>query len=509
MTRGKTNSRLSVVLATEGTYPFYTGGVSTWCHQLTQKLPEIDFRIFAVTTNPFSDCRYELSENVREVVKAPLWGTMQPADYSWHQSVTDVFRGRIESTDVNLRRDYLPLWECFLARVFPDSFLDDGNDPLEGLAAALVEMHILYNTKYNYQKVWACPLVWEAFRYFASRVCVSRPVETLNPTVAELKQAYRLLYHFLSVLCFPIPHADLSHSSAAGFCGLPCVIAKVDMQRPYLLTEHGVYLREQYLNLRRDVKSLFVRWFMYRVFTLVAQLNYRFADQVSPVCAFNARWERELGTGPEKIKVIYNGCDPKKFHPHPSQLKTRPVVSTVGLIYELKGQLDLIEAAHRVKQVIPDVEFRFYGIASDEKYYAKCVEKVKQYQLEETVYFRGNTKSPSEVYSHADVIAFSSISEAFPYVVVEAMLSGAAIVSTDVGGVREALGNAGVLVRSRSPHELAQAITMLLESREERQRLGECAMARALSKFTEETFFENYRGTYDDLANPVRERQPA
>src|SRR5260370_32908438 len=250
----------------------------------------MDFRIFAVTTNPFSDCRYELSENVREVVKAPLWGTMQPADYSWHQSVTDVFRGRIESTDVNLRRDYLPLWECFLARVFPDSFLDDGNDLLEGLAAALVEMHILYNTKYNYQKVWACPLVWEAFRYFASRVCVSRPVETLNPTVAELKQAYRLLYHFLSVLCFPIPHSDLSHSSAAGLCGLPFVLPKVDMQRPYLLTEHGVYLREQYLNLRRDVKSLFVRWFMYRVFTLVAQLNYRFADQVSPVCAFNARW---------------------------------------------------------------------------------------------------------------------------------------------------------------------------------------------------------------------------
>jgi glycosyltransferase involved in cell wall biosynthesis len=172
----------------------------------------------------------------------------------------------------------------------------------------------------------------------------------------------------------------------------------------------------------------------------------------------------------------------------------------VGLIYELKGQLDMIEAAHEVQQVIPNVEFRLYGSASDEKYYAKCVEKIKQYQLEETVYFPGVTDNPSEVYSQADVTAFSSISEAFPYVVVEAMLSGAAIVATDVGGVPEALANTGVLVRSRSPHELAQAILMLLESPDERRRLGKCAMARALSKFTEEAFLDNHRRTYDDLA---------
>ena len=273
------------------------------------------------------------------------------------------------------------------------------------------------------------------------------------------------------------------------------------MQRPYLLTEHGVYLREQYLNLRRGVKSLFVRWCMYRVFTQVAQLNYRFADQVSPVCGFNARWELQLGAAPDKIHVIYNGCDPNKFRPHPPQPKTRPLVSTVGLIYELKGQLDLIEAAHEVKQSIPDVEFRLYGTVSDQRYFDKCTQKVKEHRLEDTVYFKGVTKSPSEVYSHADVVAFSSISEGFPYVVVEAMLSGAAIISTDVGGVGEALGGAGILVRSRSPHELAQAILMLLESPAKRKSLGEQAIARAFSKFTEEIFLENYRGAYDNLAD--------
>ena len=73
------------MLATEGTYPFYKGGVSTWRHNLTQKLSETDFSIFAVTTNPFNHSCYELLGNVRDVVKASLWGTMQPGDYSWRR----------------------------------------------------------------------------------------------------------------------------------------------------------------------------------------------------------------------------------------------------------------------------------------------------------------------------------------------------------------------------------------------------------------------------------------
>src|SRR6266513_6476349 len=109
---------ISVLLTTEGTYPFYTGGVSTWCHNLTQKLPEIDFRIFAVTTNPYSGPRYELADNVLEIVKAPLWGTMHPSDYSWHLSLSEILRSRLQATPQALLEQYLPLWERFLLRIF-------------------------------------------------------------------------------------------------------------------------------------------------------------------------------------------------------------------------------------------------------------------------------------------------------------------------------------------------------------------------------------------------------
>ena len=41
-------ARLSVLLTTEATYPFHQGGVSTWCHTLTHRLPEIDFHLLAI-----------------------------------------------------------------------------------------------------------------------------------------------------------------------------------------------------------------------------------------------------------------------------------------------------------------------------------------------------------------------------------------------------------------------------------------------------------------------------
>src|SRR5690348_18197216 len=42
----------TTLFRSEGTYPFYTGGVSTWCHRLTHSLPDIDFTVLAVVTNP-------------------------------------------------------------------------------------------------------------------------------------------------------------------------------------------------------------------------------------------------------------------------------------------------------------------------------------------------------------------------------------------------------------------------------------------------------------------------
>ncbi len=51
--------RPSVLLTTEGTYPFHKGGVSTWCDVLTRQLPEYNFTLCAVTMHPYLTKQYQ------------------------------------------------------------------------------------------------------------------------------------------------------------------------------------------------------------------------------------------------------------------------------------------------------------------------------------------------------------------------------------------------------------------------------------------------------------------
>jgi len=490
---------ISVLLTTEGTYPFYTGGVSTWCHRLTHNLPNIDFTVLAVVTNPSPQSKYDLAPNVRQLIKVPQWGLLQPAEYSCHQLPSVVLRNRWNTTPQVIAARFKPIFERFLALLFSSSC------DKEELGRVLLELHSYFQW-YDYQKTMNSADAWNVLWHAVRAAWECRPPATEAPTLAELKQAYRLLYHLLMVLHFPVPYADIAHSSAASFCGLPCVLAKLANGTPYLLTEHGVYLREQYLNLRRQVRSFFARWFLCRVVENVVELNYYFADLVAPVCAYNSRWEKQLGVPADRIKVIFNGVDPEKFQPDRQESSARARVSSVGHIYPLKGQLDLIHAAAELRAKFNNLEVRFYGTPADPEYFDACRGKVAAFKLEDCVRFAGSTTEPWKVYNDADVMAFPSISEAFPYAVLEAMSCGAAVVATDVGGVREALGDCGLLVPARTPHAMAEAISFLLNNATERARLGQLARARILQHFTQEQFLNSYGRTYCQLLSRRHQR---
>ena len=490
--------RLSVLLTTEGTYPYHRGGVSTWCHALTSQLSEVDFTILAVAMHPYLERGYDLTPNVRDVITVPLWGTEDPAEYGWYESAADFLRTRWQTSSAVVGRRFVPIYERFLREAMAPR-----SQP-QAMAETIVRMHE-YFTEFDYHRTMTDAAVWATFAREVTDAWTRADPDHPPASLGEVAEAWRLLMHLLTVLAAPIPETDLTHSAAAAFCGLPCVIAKFRWGRPYLLTEHGAYLREQYLNLGRSIRSAFVRWFLLRVIAAIVDVNYAYADQLTPVCKYNTRWERWRGVEEDRIRVIYNGVDPARFSPaaEGTPRPERPLVVNLGLIFPLKGQLDLIEAAAQVKQSIPDVEFRFYGSPSDAKYYAECQASVKKLGLEHTVVFAGSTKEPWEVYRRADVVAMASISEGFPYALIEAMLSGSAIVATDVGGVREALATTGLLVNPCDPSAMAKAVIAMLSSPGERRRVGDMARSRALQHFTDDKFVNQYRESYQQFSTIV------
>ena len=95
--------------------------MSTWCHQLTHGLPDVDFSILAVVTNPYPQPKYNLAPNVQGVIKVPQWGLLQPAEYSGHQPTSVVLRNFWNTTAQVIAARFKPLFERFLALVFSSS----------------------------------------------------------------------------------------------------------------------------------------------------------------------------------------------------------------------------------------------------------------------------------------------------------------------------------------------------------------------------------------------------
>ena len=482
--------RIRVMLTTEGTYPFTRGGVSTWCDILLSKLRQLDFVIYAVMMNPFVTQTYRLPENAR-LLRVPLWGTEEPCEHLAERPFSQVYLAKRRTTEKTIASQFLPLFRDLIAEVTSDE-----KDPCR-FGATCAGLYRLFE-EYDYRVCFKSPATWECFKRLVASG--AHPVKCPEPTLFDLTQSLGWLYRFFIILNTPLPRVDVAHSAAAAFCGIPAVLSRILHNTPYLLTEHGVYLREQYLSKGRAALPPYLRWFLMSLVRSVVALNYHFADQVSPVCAYNSRWERQLGVRETKIRVIHNGVDPAVFAPSPHRKKSPPAVVGVMRIDPVKDIETLLRAAALVHATARDVKFIIYGGVTVPEYFDRCLALRTRLGLDRAFVFAGHTENAPEAYHSGDIVVLSSVSEGFPYSIVEAMMAGKAIVATDVGGVSEALGPAGIVIPPQDPERLARAICYLLENPLECASLGQEARERALTYFTTERFAALYLDCYERLA---------
>ncbi len=486
---------MKIYLSTEGTYPFVLGGVSTWVDMLVHGLPQYDFEVGALVDNPHHRIQYRPPANVT-LQPIPLWGLELAEEYlprrqGWR-------RARRTSSPI-VRDRFLPSWEhlvdCLAA---PEADPQALGDSLSAVA------HFAEN--YDLRRALGDAAAWALL---LDRL-QANPIHARTGLAPALDFA-RTLYRYLLPLTAPTPVCDIAHSSAAALCALPAIVAKYRYGTPLVLTEHGIYLRERLMAMSAEpfgTKVLFANF--YRA---VVELAYREADVLTPVCGYNADWEQALGVDPARIQVIHNGVDPARIDVWPEP-DGPPTVGFVGRIDPLKDVLTLIRAFARVRQVIRDARLRLWGPATTPTYLEQCQIAINELGLTDAVTFEGTTNDIAAAYGSSHVIGLSSISEAFPFTVVEAMFAARPIVATAVGGVAEALGptqcrGTTMVVEPGDPAAMAEALIAVLgASSLERRHLGDWLRKRALNLFTAQRMFDAYDDVYNGLCEQVNSGEP-
>jgi len=186
---------------------------------------------------------------------------------------------------------------------------------------------------------------------------------------------------------------------------------------------------------------------------------------------------RVEGIPPERISVIYNAIDLEPFRTLPENTRgiSRAALGipqqafVVGIVANLRPVkcVDLfIQAARKVKDHRPDACFLVVGsCAADgiEERKLRCL--TEELGLSDSVYFLGERRDVHELLPAFDVGVLSSRSESFSNSLVEYVAAGLPVVTTDVGGAREAVTNGvnGFIVSVNDSASLADAILNIAE----------------------------------------------
>lgn len=215
------------------------------------------------------------------------------------------------------------------------------------------------------------------------------------------------------------------------------------------------------------------------------------------------------GINPKKLVYIPNGLDVTKFNKAASKremmrqalgLGTGDIgVVVVGNLIPYKGHADLLRALPDIPNDEPVT--RFFVVGEDRGIGTSLMRMAKELGVSERVIFLGRREDVAEIMAAMDIFVIPSHEEGFSNALLEAMVSGLAVIATDVGGNREALegGNLGILVPPRDPVALAAAIKRLLADGDTRLLLGCCAKQCVSTKYTVAAMVDAHVTLYQQL----------
>lgn len=479
-----------VCLLLEGTYPFVSGGVSSWTHDLITAHSDLSFTLFVILPpNQPLIHKYQVPDNVVHIHHYFL--NQLPEGKKKLKNYTQILK-KLEQPllEIQSHGDHLAFKQ--LIEILA---------PYHGVLGT----HLLLNSP-------------EAWKMLQDMYYKTLP----KASFLDYFWSWRgLLTGLYSMLLAPLPQAKIYHSVSTGYAGLLLARAVWEYKRPALLTEHGIYTNERrieialadwlyeiphdHLNVDKTEKQLRDLWI--DSFISYSRICYQATSQIITLYEGNQQFQRMDDAPIEKLRVIPNGVDYEKFSTIVREVNEKiPVVVLIGRVVPIKDIKTFLRAAQRIHQAIPEVEVWILGpTEEDEEYFNECQHMVEFLKLEKIVTFKGKVNLVDYL-GKVDVIVLTSISEAQPLVILEAGASGIPSVTTNVGACKEMilgrptenpqLGPGGAITSLASPDETAAAVIELINDKTWYQTCGQAIQQRTRDYYNKKDLDKTYRQLY-------------
>ncbi len=490
---------VDIALLLEGTYPYVSGGVSSWVNQIIHAFPDYTFGVVFIGGQPeeYGEIRYTLPPQVVHVER--------------HFVHANHGQPPIEPTEGDP--------ELF-------QFMEELHDGLRAPETCPEGVHLIQKMM---TLVTECPeTLHEQFLYSESSwsyICEVYRKHCTDPSFVDFFWTVRKMHEpiwMLGKVARDLIPAKIYHTVSTGYAGFLGALLQRHTGHPLILSEHGIYTKERRIDLfqmtsfkdnrtmleKRSEHLGYFQQLWIRFFEVLGSLCYESADPIISLYEVNRQRQIHDGANESRTLTIPNGIQVERFKPLRSKRPstTPKTLCLIGRVVPIKDVKTFIRAMRTVVNRMPEAEGWIAGPEEEDKEYAQeCHNLTESLGLADRVKFLGFQKV-EDIFPRMGLNILSSISEALPLVVLEGFAAGVPAVTTDVGACRQliegiglendAAGSAGAVVSMANPTALAEAALELLSDQERWHAAQQAGITRVETFYTQTQMIDEYQSIY-------------
>lgn len=290
---------------------------------------------------------------------------------------------------------------------------------------------------------------------------------------------------------------EIVHSHGAR-ANLISYFLKKKVKAKFITTVHSDYLLDFKDNFYKNIVFTNLNKFALKRFDNYIAVSDSFKDMLV-----------SRGFDKDKIFTIYNGIflQDRAIKDKENYLKEKNIAYKDKFIVGILARLDKVKDhetfLRAAREVIDKDKSVIFLIAGDGQDKEHLLSLRKELALEDNVYFLGNETHPYDFLNAIDINVLCSLSESFPYVIMEGGSLKKATIASKVGGIPKIIldGETGKLFEKQDYKALAAHILDLKNNDDERKKLGQNLYSRIIDNFTHIKMAEKHVYIYKKIVS--------